>query len=131
TPPPDARFAQGDSPLKTRGILERARGRWDQSEAAFAAAATSCDRSRNLAGWAAAVAELSELAFRMGHYERALVLIRRARTRLDVSPLSGAPMLGRLAALEARVQWRLGALEEVRTAWAEALRLLSLDRARE
>jgi tetratricopeptide (TPR) repeat protein len=127
----DGRFGQVGSALKTRGILERARGRWDQSEAAFAAAATSCDRSRNLAGWAAGVAELSELAFRMGHYERALVLIRRARTRLDVSPLSGAPMLGRLAALEARVQWRLGALEEVRTACAEALRLLSLDRARE
>jgi tetratricopeptide (TPR) repeat protein len=127
----DGRFGQVGSALKTRGVLERARGRWDLAEAAFAAAASSCDRSRNLAGWAAAIAELSDLAFRMGHYERALVLIRCARTRLAVSPLSGAPMQGRLAVHEARVQWRLGALEEVRTACAEALRLLSLDRARE
>jgi tetratricopeptide (TPR) repeat protein len=127
----DGRFGQVGSALKTRGSLERARGRWDQAEAAFAAAAGSFERSRNLGGWAAAIAELSDLAFRMGHYERALALIGRVRTRLAVSPLSGAPMQGRLAALEARVQWRLGALEEVRTACAEALRLLPLDRARE
>ena len=127
----DGRFGQVGSALKTRGILERARGRWDQAEAAFAAAASSFERSANLGGWAAAIAELSELAFRMGHYERALVLIRRARTRLEVSPVSGAPMQGRLAALEARVQWRLGALEEVRTACDEAARLLPPDRVPE
>jgi tetratricopeptide (TPR) repeat protein len=127
----DGRFGQVGSALKTRGTLERARGRFDQAEAAFTAAASSFERSRNLGGWAAAVAELSDLAFRMGHYERALVLIRRARARLEQAPASGWTMQGRLAALEARVQWRLGALEEVRTACDEALRRLPPDRARE
>jgi tetratricopeptide (TPR) repeat protein len=127
----DGRFGQVGSALKTRGILERARGRWDQAEAAFAAAASNFERCANLGGWAAAIAELSELAFRMGHYERALVLIRAARIRLEVSPASGATLQGRLAFLEARVQWRLGALEEVRTACDEAARLLPPDRARE
>jgi len=127
----DGRFGQVGHALKTRGILERARGRWDQAESAFAAAASSFDRSRNLRGWASAIAELSELAFRMEHYERALVLIRRARARNDVSSAAGGALQGRLAFLEARAQWRLGALEEVRSACDEAERLLPRDRARE
>ena len=127
----DGRFGQVGHALKTRGILERARGRWDQAEGAFAAAASSFERSANRGGWAAAIAELSELAFRMGHYERALALIRRARSRLELSPGSGGSLQGRLAFLEARVQWRLGALEEVRTACDEAAGLLPPSRARE
>jgi tetratricopeptide (TPR) repeat protein len=127
----DGRFGQVGHALKTRGILERTRGRWDQAEAAFTSAANSFDRSANLRGWGNAIAELAELAFRMGHYERALVLIRRARARLAVSSASGGALQGRLAFLEARAQWRLGAFEEVRTACDEAAQLLPRDRAKE
>jgi tetratricopeptide (TPR) repeat protein len=127
----DGRFGQVGHALETRGIRERTRGRWDQAEAAFASAATSFDDSGNLRGWGNAIAELAELAFRMGHYERTLVLVRRARARLAVSPASGGTLQGRLAFLEARTQWRLGALEEARTACDEAAQLLPRDRAKE
>ena len=127
----DGRYGQVGHALKTRGILERTRGRWDQAEVAFASAATSFDGSGNLRGWGTAIAELAELAFRMGHYERALVLVRRARARLAASPASGGTLQGRLAFLAARAHWRLGAFEEARTACDEAAQLLPRDRAKD
>lgn len=128
----DGRFGQVGAVLKSQGILERARGRWDRAEETFAVAAGVMDFSGNVGGWASVIEEMAELAFRMGHHERALALIERARSRLErTSRGASDTLLGRLSALEAKVQWRLGSLEKAVRACDEALRLLPLDRAKE
>ena len=97
----------------------------------MAAAAGIMESSGNVGGWASVIGELAELALRMGHHERALDLINKARARLAGSPGLYRTILGRFAALEARVQWRMGSLEAARSACEAAANVLPTDRVQE
>ena len=128
----DGRFGQVGHALKTRGILERTRGRWDQAEAAFAAAASSFDALREPGGLGRRDRRAGRSSrFAWGTTSEPSLSSGALARRLEASPASGGTLQGRLAFLEARAQWRLGALEEVRTACDEAAQLLPPDRARE
>jgi tetratricopeptide (TPR) repeat protein len=124
----DGRFGQVGAVLETRGILERTSGRFDAAEGAFVTAAGIFDSSDNVGSWADAIRESADLAFRMGHYERALELVLRARSRLRRVASDHRTVLGGLALIEARIHWRRGSLERAHQACADATSLLPPER---
>lgn len=117
----DDRLNQVGAVLRTQGKLTRQRQQWPRAEAALLHAISIFTSVRNEAGWFETIRELAELSCAQRHYDQALVILRGALEKLKDTTGKGK---GLLTLQIARLYWTQGELEEARTHYAMALKLL-------